>query len=184
MVDVRQSVGSRIRDLRIASGLTLSDLARASEVAKATLSNIESGEANPTLDTLCNLSIALKVPLSSFFGEQEADVKVIRAADMEPISGGTIRGRLVSTFDVESAHFEIFVGALVTGGGHRSPGHLRGVIEHVFLHRGRIKVGPEGREVVLEEGDYLRMHADGAHTYEALTDDTLITAIMQYPQDR
>lgn len=183
MDDPRHSVGSRIRHLRIARGLSLSELARESGVAKATLSNIESGEANPTLDTLWHLSVALRVPLGGFFGEAEREVSVVRAADMKPVTGATLRGRLVSMFDVEAARLELFTGTLVPEGVQESPAHQPGVVEHIIVHRGRLRVGPQGKEVVLEPGDYLRMEGQHPHSYEALTDDLQVTIVMQYPHD-
>jgi transcriptional regulator with XRE-family HTH domain len=183
MDDLRHTVGTRIRDLRIARGLSLSELSRDSNVAKATLSNIESGEANPTLDTLWHLSMALKVPLSSFFGEVQDEVTVIRANAMRPVEGKTLSGRLVTMFDVDAARIEIFTGTLAPNGVQESPAHQRGVTEHIVLHAGRLKVGPRDKEVVLEPGDYIRMDAQQPHSYEALTDDVLVTLVMQYPHD-
>ncbi|NWG93489.1 MAG: helix-turn-helix transcriptional regulator [Parvularculaceae bacterium] len=183
MEGLRHAVGNRIRDLRIARGTSLSELARESNVAKATLSNIEAGEANPTLDTLWSLSIALKVPLSSFFGEPQPGVKVIRSGDMKPVSGKALRGRLAAMFDVEASRIELFTGTLLKGVVQESPAHLRGVVEHVLVHRGRMKVGPRGQEMIVEAGDYLRMEADQPHSYEALTDDAFMTLVMQYPHE-
>jgi transcriptional regulator with XRE-family HTH domain len=183
MDDPRTSVGTRIRDLRIARGMSLSELARESRVAKATLSNIESGEANPTLDTLWHLSVALRVPLGGFFGEARRDVSVVRAADMKPVTSPALDGYLVSMFDVEAARIEMFRGTLKPGAVHESPAHQPGVIEHIIVHQGRLRLGPRGKEAVLEPGDYLRMEGQHPHSYEALSDDLMVTIVMQYPHD-
>ena len=183
MDDPRHSVGSRIRDLRIARGLSLSELARESGVAKATLSNIESGEANPTLDTLWHLSVALRVPLGGFFGEAQRDVSVVRAGEMKPVTGAALKGHLVTMFDVEAARIELFRGTLTPGTVQESPAHQPGVVEHIIVHTGRMRVGPRGKEVELGPGDYMRMEGQQPHSYEALTDNLLVTMAMQYPHD-
>jgi transcriptional regulator with XRE-family HTH domain len=183
MDDPRQQVGTRIRDLRMSRRMTLSDLARESGVAKATLSNIEAGEANPTLDTLWQLSRALRAPLGSFFGEPRPDLKVVHPHEMQDVSGEALRGRIASMFDVDASRIEVFVGTFVKGRVHRSPAHQHGVVEHVLIHRGSLRLGPKGKEVELQAGDYMRMEADRPHSYEALTDDLYFTLIMQYPHE-
>jgi transcriptional regulator with XRE-family HTH domain len=183
MEDPKQQVGSRIRELRLARRMTLSDLARESNVAKATLSNIEAGEANPTLDTLWQLSRALRAPLGSFFGEPRPDLRVVHADEMQAVDGEVLRGRIASMFDVEASRIEVFVGTFLSGRIHRSPAHQHGVVEHILMHRGRLRLGPEGKEIALEPGDYMRMEADRPHSYEALSDDVYFTLIMQYPHE-
>lgn len=56
-----------IEKVRLEKGLSLSELARMSGVAKSHISNIESGEKYPTLPTLCKIAKALDVPAASLF---------------------------------------------------------------------------------------------------------------------
>lgn len=163
--------------------MSLSDLARESGVAKATLSNIEAGEANPTLETLWQLSRALRAPLGSFFGEPRTDVRIVHADEMQRVDGASLRGLIAAMFDVEASRLEFFVGTFVEGIVHRSPAHQHGVVEHIFLHHGRLRVGHEGKEVEIAGGDYMRMEADRPHSYEALSGDLHFTLVMQYPHE-
>lgn len=55
-------VGRRLKQLRVDSGLSLSELARRSGVGKGTLSELETGRRNPTLETLYALTTALGRP--------------------------------------------------------------------------------------------------------------------------
>ena len=86
MVDENRSgVSSRLarnlRRLRIAHQLSLSELARATGTSKATLSIIESGGANPTIDTLAALADALRVPLAELLEPLPVpELRVVRAA--------------------------------------------------------------------------------------------------------
>jgi len=84
MVDHDESIQSRLatnlRRLRIARHLSLSELARATAVSKATLSGIENGRANPTIETLAGLAAALRVSLGELLEElPEPEVRVVRA---------------------------------------------------------------------------------------------------------
>ena len=57
-------IAASIRSERERAGLSLSELARCAGIAKSTLSQLESGTGNPSLETLWALSVALDVPFS------------------------------------------------------------------------------------------------------------------------
>ena len=65
---VRASVqfkfGMRVRQLRLAAGLTQEDLAHRCGLFRTYMSRIETGRANPTLTMVDALATSLKVPLS------------------------------------------------------------------------------------------------------------------------
>ena len=54
-----------MRVLREARGISLSALARSAGVGKATLSGLENGTRNPTLETMYAIAAALSVPMSA-----------------------------------------------------------------------------------------------------------------------
>ena len=57
----------KVRQLRERTGVSLRELARRSGVGAATLSRIESGEANPRMSTLLQLADALGVFVGQLF---------------------------------------------------------------------------------------------------------------------
>ena len=70
--DTAEALGSRIRTLREAAGLTQTTLAGMAAMERAHLSRIEAGiygEQGPGVGTLTRLADALGVTLSSFFPE-------------------------------------------------------------------------------------------------------------------
>ncbi|MGW2658875.1 helix-turn-helix domain-containing protein, partial [Streptomyces sp. NPDC001478] len=69
---LNEDVGRRLRALRRERELSLSELARRSGVGKGTLSELESGSRNPTLETLYALTTALGLPLSAALAEPPA----------------------------------------------------------------------------------------------------------------
>ena len=58
-----RNVGLRIAFHREKRGLTQDELARKSWIHRVTLSNIERGAEQPTLDTLSRIAKALRVPV-------------------------------------------------------------------------------------------------------------------------
>ena len=80
-----------VRALRAARGLSLGELATASGTGKATLSRIEAGQANPTVETLFALADALGVPFGALTADRAAAVQHVRAADLPRVGGGVSR---------------------------------------------------------------------------------------------
>src|SRR5437660_3180036 len=86
-VGVHQLLAANLRRLRIARHLSLSELARATGISKATLSGIENGRANPTVDTLAGLASAMRISLIELLEELPlGEVRIVRAAQT-PIDG-------------------------------------------------------------------------------------------------
>lgn len=50
---------------RARTGLSLAEVARRAGIAKSTLSQLESGNGNPSLETLWSLCVALDIPFAS-----------------------------------------------------------------------------------------------------------------------
>ena len=66
---LRAEIGARIRRIRIEKNMSQTELAMECEFEKASMSRIESGQANPTISTLFKISQALEVDLAVFFSD-------------------------------------------------------------------------------------------------------------------
>ena len=69
--DAGASAGARIRQLRTERGLSLSALAAAAGIGKGTLSELEGGRRNPTLETLYAVAGPLGVPLAALLEDHD-----------------------------------------------------------------------------------------------------------------
>ena len=78
---VQFKFGMRVRQLRLAAGLTQEDLAHRCGLFRTYMSRIETGRANPTLTMVDALATSLKVPIASLF---EADTLPAKAAKQDP----------------------------------------------------------------------------------------------------
>lgn len=67
-----QVLGARLRKLRKAEQMTLSDLAAVSGVALSTISKIENGALSPTLDKVLRLAEGLNITISQLIDEEAA----------------------------------------------------------------------------------------------------------------
>jgi transcriptional regulator with XRE-family HTH domain len=165
--EIVKVVGDNLKRLRAERALTLSDLGRASGVAKATLSALEGGRGNPTLETLSALAAALSIPMGDLITSADPEpVTVVRGDEGTDIPGTANDLRLIAQF-APGATVELYEAVWPKRSTRNAGGHGPGTREHVFVTRGGLKVGPLGREVGLSAGDYATFAADEPHLYEA-----------------
>ena len=171
-MDTAAQVGLRLRELRTARGLSLSELARRSGVGKATVSELEAGRRNPTLETLYALVTALKVPLSALYA---------LAAHTE-ISGSAVDAVLTERFEDAEAITEIYRVRIRAGTVQQSTGHTSGATEHIIILSGSARVGDVAAPVLVGPGEHGGWPADLPHLYEALHGDVEALLTVRYPR--
>jgi len=66
---------------RLRTGLSLAEIARRAGIAKSTLSQLESGNGNPSLETLWSLCVALDIPFARLLEPQLPTTQVIRRGE-------------------------------------------------------------------------------------------------------
>ena len=101
---VREVVAANLRRIRVAAGLSASELAQATGLAKATVWAIENGGANPRLDTLAALAEALRVDVAALLAPLPVPaVEVVRAGRGErgKVAGVTVQALAGGTTMVE-----------------------------------------------------------------------------------
>src|SRR3954449_4762560 len=72
-------IAASLRRERTRAGLSLTEVANRAGIAKSTLSQLESGSGNPSLETLWALCVTLDVPPSRLLDPPRPRVQVIRA---------------------------------------------------------------------------------------------------------
>ena len=148
----QEVLAANLRRMRIARRLSLSELARATGMSKATLSSVESGRSNPTVETLAALAAALRVSLSELLEEPPlGEVRVVRAGAARSHRGGRhcpLRAR-VGPAEVEEPE----------------PGPA-GSRAGVYVLEGKLIAGPVERVTELAPGDYASFPVDVPHLYE------------------
>lgn len=168
-----ESLGTRIavalRREREAAGLSVSELARRSEVSKATISQLEGGAGNPNVETLWAIATALGIPFSVFVDDPVPITRLVRGSEMPAVPSGVApyAAALLSACP-PGARRDLYVIRADPGGTRRSAPHPRGTVEYVVLISGRALVGPETDPVTLEPGDFLTYAGDAPHVFEAL----------------
>lgn len=178
--DPKKLVAAGIKRERARAGLSLGELARLAGVGKSTLSQLESGEGNPSVETMWALSTALGIQFSTLLDAPERRVEVIRAG----------QGSVIAAADADylttllsaappGARRDLYLIRAEPGAPRRSEPHARGVVEHVVLSAGRALVGPQDEPVEIGPGDYICYPGDVAHIFDAREPGTVAVMISE-----
>ncbi|QYC45176.1 HTH-type transcriptional regulator SinR [Nonomuraea coxensis DSM 45129] len=171
-------IGSRLRRLREARGISLSALARSAGIGKATLSGLELGTRNPTLETLYAVAGALGVPLTALVLEAGAP-----AAEAVRVPGSAVTATLLEVFEEPTATFELLRMRVRPGVVQHSPPHAPGVTEHVTVYAGVLRAGPADAPLVAAPGEHISWQADVPHVYGTIgPDEALATLLIRSPR--
>lgn len=170
--------------------MTLSALAEQAGVAKSTVSLIERGQGNPSIDTVWALAAALGVPFASLFHDERAqdDVTVVRADDASLVavdpagleSEGLIIRHLLTRPGGDL--IEIYTLELDEGAVRHSGAHVSGLFEHLTIMAGVVEISTSGFSEVVRAGDLISFRADRPHTYRVVEGPVRLVSVHEYPK--
>ncbi len=175
------TIAASLRRERERHGVSLTELARRAGIAKSTLSQLEAGVGNPSVETLWALAVVLDVPFSRLVDPPDAPVRVVRAGEGPAIRSehAPFTGTLLAACP-PGARRDLHVITGEPGPPREAHGHIQGTTEHMIVTSGRWRAGPVGGEVELGVGDYARFPGDRPHTYEALVTGCGAVLVMEY----
>lgn len=158
-------IGVRIRELRTARSMTVTELARAADVSIGLISQVERGISDPSLETLRRIARVLETPLFNLFAEDggERVALVRRDARMYVRSprGGITYQRLSSG----SGKIEVLEGRLDPGAASSEEPWSHPSEECVVVLTGTLVVEVEGARHELDTGDSASFDSRSPHRY-------------------
>jgi len=173
-------VATNVRRLRQQADLTLADLAAAAGLGKSTLAQLESGRGNPSVETLWAIAAALRVPFGRLVEEEAPTLRIVRASEQPAVRSTetTQVGRLL-TASQRRGTFELYAMDIGERPRH-ADAHHAGVIEHLLVVEGALRVGPASEPVELQAGDLVTFPGDVPHVYAGLPEAHYVL-LMSYP---
>jgi transcriptional regulator with XRE-family HTH domain len=175
------TIAAALRRERERVGVSIAELARRAGVAKSTLSQLEAGTGNPSIETLWSLGVALGVPFSRLVEPVSPGVRVIRAGQGPRLSAeqAEFMGTLLATGSTHR-RCDIYLIELEPGKPREAEAHIPGSVEHVVVSAGRLVAGPREDTVELGPGDFASFPGDVPHRYEAVEPGTWAVLIMEH----
>lgn len=177
----QEVIAASLRAERRRAGLSLAEVARRAGIAKSTLSQLESGSGNPSIETLWALGTALDVPFARLVEPQRPQVQVIRYGEGPAVASE--RADYVATLLAScppNARRDIYLLTVQPGTPRESDPHMPGVVEHVVVCSGRARLGVTDAPLELEPGDYIAYPGDEPHVFEALEPDTTAVIVSEH----
>ncbi|WP_413740341.1 helix-turn-helix domain-containing protein [Sodalis sp. RH14] len=170
--EIRSSVSVNLAKVRQSRGMTLSGLAEISGIGKATLSGIEAGKGNPTIETVWRLARALDVP----FGE------LIESDDEQTVVSMS-KGVSVRLIHRQSSPhvIETYIMELAPRTKRHADKHMPGVEENIVVLKGQVLVGSMAEPAFVSTGKSHSFKGDVPHLYQSLDEFSSLLVSVIYP---
>lgn len=154
-----------LRYLRRKKGMSQQQLAHYAEMPRTTLTHMESGQGNPSLQNLLRVATALGVTLESLLARPRPDA-VFVPADQVPCQWRQ-RGRVAVFQLLPGATRGLAVERMAFEPGATLPGqpHLPGTHEYLTVLQGQVMVYLVGESYTLNPGDVLAFPGHQRHSY-------------------
>lgn len=172
-------VGKQIRNLRKEQQLTIEQLAQKSEVSGITISNIENGRSNPTLNILWKLTEALNVPLTTILG-YSSETKTITKSANSCFSNDLEKGWLVQPIFQED-NVDMFRVCIKAHSRKKQEHQSKDSTEIITVMNGHLTLVVGDKTYKLETFDSINFNAGASHEYINDTDEDLyINVVVKY----
>jgi transcriptional regulator with XRE-family HTH domain len=170
-------LGERVIALRKKNKLTLEQLATVSGVSRSMLSQIERGQANPTLAVTFRIARAFGLSIGELVDEPSAGpgIEIVHGNDPNNLfrADGKCRIRTLSPLHMEK-NVEFYEIRIAPGAELASSPHFEGTRELLTVTGGRARVRSANNDCTLETGDSAHYRADVEHTIENAGDEELV----------
>ena len=165
-----ETLGRRIRKLRLEGGLTLEEVALTSGVSQGSLSQIERGIGNPSFNTMVKIAHALRTSVAQLLEETSTVEPVVRRENRRRLDrarlgmpeDGTVHELLTPNNEgaLEVIYLEVPPGTSTEATPYSHEGEEVG-----FILEGVQEVHLEGRVHLLREGDTITYSSTTPHWY-------------------
>lgn len=162
-MEVLTVIGSKVRSLRDAQGLTLEELANRTRLSKSMLSLIERGKSAPSIGTLVAISSVFGVQLPELLGKPTRDQDVVtRLSDQTEVTGD--HGMIHRTVMNDQIHgIEIAFNQYKRGASNSAKPITHDGFEYGLVIDGILEVAIEDKKHTVSAGDLIRYPSTKPH---------------------
>ena len=163
-MDTALQIGQKIKYYRTLRNLTIKDLAAQAQITTSMLSQIERGQANPSLNTIRLLAMALEEPIFRFFmDEVNVQDEVVRVNRRKQIIENGVEYEMLTPDTngvVEMMQMKLSPGSISY---EKAVGHEGE--EVALVMSGPIELMLENETCVLNTGDSVRIKSELKHRW-------------------
>jgi len=163
--NISQYLAQNILYLRSKRNLSQKRLADLANIPRTTLTNMESGEGNPSLSNLSKIAEALKISIESLLSRPRTDCLLVKAIDV-PVnmkSRGKVKMHKLLPDQIKGLEIDrIEIDAHSTMGGNP---HLEGTKEYLTVIKGEMIIYVAGDSYTVKKNDVFAFPGNQAHSY-------------------
>ena len=155
----KKETGRRIKELRLAQNISISELAKDAQVSKSLISQVERAEVYPSLKTLEKIASALGVHLSKFF-QIENSVNdfsncIVKHGKQKILFMPETNNRYhILTPNLRSSDVEFLLIEYPPNSKNETGDHFRHAgQEYFYVLEGSLTMNLDGADYMLEQGD-------------------------------
>lgn len=165
-------LGRNLRHLRDTRGMTQDQLARVCGLPRATLANLESGGANPTLAVIHRVAEALGVSLEELVAAPRAETRFYPRDTLEERTQGQAQVRRLLPDYLPGITLDRI--ALPPRGRMTGAPHTEGTREYLTCESGALVLAVAGAIWTLAPGDVVVFRGDQKHSYSNPGEDPAV----------
>lgn len=171
----KTEIANHLKAVRKSKTLSLDATAKLTGVSKAMLGQIERKESSPTISTLWKIASGLDTSFSAFFANETE----LQSSELTFPDDANMQVTTLFAFAPDTK-MEMFEVRLTAHHQQLSSPHRHGVIEHIHVLDGTLKVLFDEQWRQLEKGETTRFFADQPHGYEAVSEQVIFQNIVCY----
>ena len=180
-------IGDKIREIRIAQGLTIQTISEATDLSASFISRMERGDINPSLSSVKKIADALQISVGHLFenggsvsspgisGEEEnrfPEIKVVRKNERRKlVYPGQHTYDYLLTPSIRNVGIEFILTVVEPGGSSGKDFYSHAGEECILINKGTLQLYVGDSEYVLREGDSIHFRSTIPHRYENRTNE-------------
>jgi len=158
-------IGPQLRAARLASRMSMGEVARASGLTKGFLSKLERDLTNVSVASLIRLCDALGISVGSLF--QASKGEVVRKGEYPPINFGGDGVKEYLLTPAGEKRVQALLSEIEPGGGSGDEAYaLPTDVEFVFILAGQLEIVVAGERLALGQGDAFTFPSSTDHTFK------------------
>lgn len=163
---VLAEVGPRLRRVRDARGVTLTELAAMTGISKSTLSRLESGQRKPSLELLLPIAEAHQVPLDDLVGAPEVGDPRIQFKPQER------NGRVVVPLTRQSSGIQAWK-VIIPPSAEKPKLRIHEGYEWLYVLAGALRLIVADHDITLQQGEVAEFDTAVPHWFGAAGDESV-----------
>lgn len=168
-------VGTRIRELRTDRSLTVQQLADRSQISRRLLTQIELGQANPSLVTVTRIARQLGTEFTNLLDTPPAETPIeVHAAGDHHLVWSSEAGSTAHLLEAaESRSADLWLWRLMPGDSYRGQADPARSQELFYVLAGSLTLSADDQQLVIPAGASSRLRSDRLYSYSNAGDVTV-----------